>query len=155
MTGAVDASTLSGDVEAQGLDGRVGFNSVSGDLTMADGSVEKLDAKTVSGRVTADIELDKGAALRVATISGEVAIRLPSEASTRVELRSTTGRVQSEFDGLTASRSPGASTLTGTLGSGAGRLQVTTVSGQVTLLERSNGHAPAAEGGPETQKDAS
>jgi DUF4097 and DUF4098 domain-containing protein YvlB len=122
---------------------------------VADGSVEKLDAKTVSGRVTADIELEKGAALRVATVSGGVAIRLPSEASTRVELRSTTGRVQSEFDGLTASRSPGASTLSGTLGSGAGRLVVTTVSGQVTLLERNNKEAPPNNGRPETQKDAS
>ena len=77
MTGAVDATTLSGDMEAQGVDGQVGFNSVSGDLTMADGAIEKLEANTVSGRVTADVELNKGGALRVTTISGEVAIRLP------------------------------------------------------------------------------
>jgi len=154
VTGPVDAGTVSGDVEALGLDGRVGFKSVSGDLTVADGAVEKLEAKTVSGRVTADIDLGDGA-VRVSTVSGPVAIRLPSEVSTRVELRSTTGRVQSEFPGLSSTHSPGANTLTGTLGSGAGRLQVTTVSGQVTLLERSNGHAPAAEDGPETQKDAS
>jgi len=155
VTGAVDATTLSGDVEAQGLDGRVGFNSVSGDLTVADGAVEKFEAKTVSGRVTADVELNEGGAVRVTTVSGEVAIRLPSQASTQVELRSTTGRVQSEFNGLTASRSPGASTLSGTIGAGAGRLHVTTVSGQVTLLERNNSGAPPAGGGPETQKDAS
>jgi hypothetical protein len=155
VTGAVSATTLSGDVEAQGLNGRVGFNSVSGDLTVADGTVEKLEAKTASGRVTADVELNHGGALRVSTISGGIAIRLPSKTSMRVELRSATGRVQSEFGGLTASRSPGASTLSGTLGSGAGRLVVNTVSGQVTLLERSNSDAPAAEGGPETQKDAS
>jgi Putative adhesin len=154
VTGPVDAGTVSGDVEAQGLDGRVGFNSVSGDLTVADGAVERLEAKTVSGRVTADIDLGDGA-VRVSTVSGTVAIRLPSEVSTQVELRSATGRLQSEFHGLSSSRSPGANTLTGTLGSGAGRLQVTTVSGQVTLLERSNGHAPAAEGAPETQKDPS
>jgi hypothetical protein len=154
VTGPVDAGTVSGDVEAQGLDGRVGFNSVSGDLTVADGAVEKLEAKTVSGRVTADIDLGDGA-VRVSTVSGAVAIRLPSEVSTRVELRSTTGRLQSEFDGLSSSRSPGANTLTGTLGSGAGRLQVTTVSGQVTLLERNNKEAPPNEGRPETQKDAS
>jgi DUF4097 and DUF4098 domain-containing protein YvlB len=155
VTGAVDASTLSGDVEAQGLDGEVGFNSVSGDLTVADGMVEKLDAKTVSGRVTADVDLNDGGAMRVGTISGEVAIRLPSEASTRVELRSTTGRVQCEFGGLTPSRGPGMTTLSGTLGSGAGRLQITTVSGRVTLLERNHNDAPSSEGGPETQKDAS
>jgi hypothetical protein len=155
VTGPVDATTVSGDVEAQGLDGRVGFNSVSGDLTVADGAVEKLDAKTVSGRVTADIDLGDGGALRVATVSGAVAIRLPAETSTEVELRSTAGRVQSEFGGLSSSRSPGASTLTGTLGSGAGRLAVTTVSGQVTLLERNHREAPPAEGRPPTQKDAS
>lgn len=155
VTGPVDARTVSGDVEAQGLDGRVGFNSVSGDLTLADGAVEKLDAKTVSGRVTADIDLDDGGALRVATVSGEVAIRLPSVASTRVELRSTTGRLQSEFGGLATARAPGANTLTGTLGSGAGQVQVTTMSGQVTLLERNHREAPPAESHPQTQKDAS
>ncbi|HYV77239.1 MAG TPA: DUF4097 family beta strand repeat-containing protein [Streptosporangiaceae bacterium] len=155
VTGAVDATTLSGDMEAQGVDGQVGFNSVSGDLTMADGAIEKLDAKTVSGRVTADVELNKGGALRVTTISGAVAIRLSAKASTQVELRSTTGRVQSEFDGLAASRSPGASTLSGTLGSGAGRLVITSVSGQVTLLERNNSDAGPAQGGPETPEDAS
>ena len=52
VTGAVDARTVSGDIEAQGLGGTIGFNSVSGDLTLADGSVDRLDAKTVSGRVT-------------------------------------------------------------------------------------------------------
>src|SRR5262245_45626269 len=154
VTGPVEAGTVSGDVEAQGLDGRVSFNSVSGDLTVADGAVERLEAKTVSGRVTADIDLGDGA-VRVSTVSGAVAIRLPSEVSTQVELRSATGRLQSEFGGLSSSRGPGANTLTGTLGSGAGRLQVTTVSGQVTLLERCNGHAPAAAGGPETQKGPS
>jgi hypothetical protein len=91
----------------------------------------------------------------VTTISGAVAIRLSAKASTQVELRSTTGRVQSEFDGLAASRSPGASTLSGTLGSGAGRLVITSVSGQVTLLERNNSDAGPAQGGPETPEDAS
>ncbi len=155
VTGAVDANTVSGDVEAQGVDGRVSFNSVSGDLTLADGAVERLDAKTVSGRVTADIDLREGGALRVATVSGEVAIRLPAKASARVDLRSTTGRVQSEFSGLTASRSPGASVLAGTLGSGDGRLSVTTMSGQVTLLERNHRQAPAGTGDTGTERDAS
>ena len=116
VTGAVDARTVSGDIEAQGLGGTIGFNSVSGDLTLADGSVDRLDAKTVSGRVTADIDLDQDAALRVATVSGPVAIRLPADARARVDLRSTTGRVLSEFPGLQHSEKPGASTISGDLG---------------------------------------
>jgi hypothetical protein len=98
----------------------------------------------VSGRITADIDLDHGGGLRVATVSGAVAIRLPAETSTRVDLRSTTGRVLSEFSGLHSSHGPGANALTGTLGAAdcAGRLSVTTMSGQVTLLQR--GHAGSA-----------
>jgi hypothetical protein len=140
VTGTVDATTVSGDIEAQGIDGRIGFNSVSGDLTLADGTVHQLDAKTVSGCITADIDLDHGGGLRVGTVSGAVAIRLPAETSTRVDLRSATGRVLSEFRGLHSSDRPGANTLTGTLGAGdrAGRLSVTTMSGQVTLLQRSH-----------------
>ncbi len=155
MNGELDAKTVSGDVEAQGLAGRVSFNSISGDLTLADGDVERLDAKTVSGRVTADLNPGDGARLRVATVSGEVAIRLPAQASTRVELRSTGGRVQSEFDGLVPAHAPGGTTLTGTLGAGAGRLAVTTVSGLVTLLERDHHPASSSPGHPEPREDAS
>jgi Toastrack DUF4097 len=155
MNGVLDAKTVSGDVEAQGLAGRVSFNSLSGDLTLADGDVERLDAKTVSGRVTADLDPGDGAKLRVATVSGEVAIRLPAQASTRVELRSTSGRVQSEFDGLAPARAPGGNTLTGTLGAGTGQLVVTTVSGLVTLLERNHQAASPPPGPAEPREDAS
>lgn len=151
VTGPVDADTLSGDLEAQGLNGRVGFKSVSGDLTVADGSVERLDVKTVSGRVTADIELSDGGAVRVATLSGDVTLRLPATASTEVDLRSTAGRVQTDFTGLQTARAPGASTVTGALGSGSGRVSVTTMSGQVTLLE---GNDPAEPHGTAAGGDA-
>jgi len=91
----------------------------------------------------------------VATVSGEVAIRLPAQASTQVELRSIGGRVQSEFAGLAPARAPGGSTLTGTLGAGAGQLVVTSVSGLVTLLERNHQAASPSPGQPEPQEDAS
>jgi hypothetical protein len=156
VTGAVDARTVSGDIEAQGLGGTIGFNSVSGDLTLADGSVDRLDAKTVSGRVTADVELDQDAALRVATVSGPVAIRLPAGTSARVDLRSATGRVLSEFPGLRHSQKPGGSTLSGDLGpdgrgaagpGGPGVVRISTMSGQVTLLQRDQAGPPRAAAG--------
>jgi hypothetical protein len=138
VTGTVEANTVSGDLEAQGTGGRIGFNSVSGDLTLADGSVGRLDAKTVSGRVTADIDLERDARLQVGTVSGAVAIRLPAETNAWVALRSAAGLVQSEFGGLSPGRQPGTNTLNGQLGNGdgVGKLSVTTMSGQVTLLQR-------------------
>ena len=69
-------------------------------------------------------------------MSGDVAVRLPATASTSVDLRSASGPVDSGFDELTASRKPGASSMTGTLGSGDGQVFVAAVSGAVTLLRR-------------------
>ncbi len=153
VTGTVDAKTVSGDVEAQGIDGRIGFNSVSGDLTLADGTVHQLDAKTVSGRITADIDLEREGGLRVATVSGPVAIRLPAETSAQVDLRSTTGRVLSEFGGLQSSQAPGSNTVSGMLGADdhAGYLSVKTMSGQVTLLQRNHSASPRENSESETR----
>ena len=154
VTGTVEATTLSGDIEAQGVGGRIGFNSVSGDLTLADGSVGRLDAKTVSGRVTADIDLECAARLSVSTVSGAVAIRLPVQTNAWVALRSAAGRVQSEFGSLSPGKPPAGTMRSGQLGhgEGAGKLSVTTMSGQVTLLQRDEpGAAPQAAdvaGGP-------
>src|SRR6201996_2714988 len=136
LGGRVDARTVSGDVEAQDLSGQVSFNSVSGDLTLAGGSLDRLDAKTVSGNVTADVHLGKPGQVRVATVSSDVALRLPAEPDAKVSLRSTSGRVLSEFDCLRSAHAPVARSVNGTLGAGSGLISVTTLSGQVTLLKR-------------------
>jgi hypothetical protein len=144
VTGAVDANTIAGNVEAQGLDGKVAFRSVSGDLTLADGCLGRLDARTVSGRVTADVALARAADMRISTLSGEVAIRLPAETDAEVRLRSTSGQVHSGFDGTRGTGGTGgtgARPVTGVLGSGSGKVSVSSMSGNVTLLQRTPGQA--------------
>ena len=108
VTGSVDAKTVSGNVEARGLDGELAFNSVSGDLTLAGGAVRKLAARTLSGQVTADIDVPERGGLRVSTVSGDVAVRVPASASARVDLKSTSGRVRSNFERLSPAPAPGA-----------------------------------------------
>ena len=132
VTGSVEANTVSGNLEAQSLNGSLVFHSVSGDLTVADGKVGRIDARTVSGRVTADVDLTPAGEMRVSTLSGEVAIRIPAQASARLSLRSASGQVHSDFDGLASS--PGARNVSGTLGGGSGRLSVASMSGDVTIL---------------------
>ena len=78
LTGDVDAHTVSGALEAQGLNGKLNFNTVSGDLALADGWLERLDVNAVSGDVTADVDLDPLGRMHVATVSGEVTLRLPA-----------------------------------------------------------------------------
>jgi hypothetical protein len=147
VTGSVDAKTVSGDLEARDIDGEIAFNSVSGGLTLAGGEVSSLAAKTVSGQVTADIDLPDGGGLKISTVSGDVAVRVPASASARVDLKSTSGRVRSSFDGLSASPGPGPAVLSATLGSGSANVAVTSMTGDVTLLARVEGpgDSPAPE----------
>ncbi len=147
LNGTVDARTVGGDVEAQDINGQVTFNSVSGDLTLAGGSLDRLDAKTVTGSVTADVHLGKPGNVRVATVSSDVALRLPAQPDARVSLRTTSGRVLTEFDCLRSSHAPASHSVNGTLGAGTGHILVTTLSGRVTLLRRAP-HAASAPGRP-------
>jgi Toastrack DUF4097 len=136
VTGSVDANTVSGGIEARHLDGELGFHSVSGDLTLAGGRVGRLDAKTVSGGVTADVELAPPGDMRISTLSGEVAIRLPADTDAQVDLKSTSGQLRSDFTGLDWPTGPGAKKImTGTLGDGSGRVSVASMTGNVTILQ--------------------
>jgi hypothetical protein len=136
VTGDVEAHTVSAALEAQGINGTLSFSTVSGDLTLADGWVERLDTNSVSGDVTADIDLDPLGSLNVTTVSGEVTLRLPAEADARINLHSVSGDVRSEFAGLRRSSAPASRSVTGSLGAGSGQVSVTTMSGRVMLLRR-------------------
>jgi hypothetical protein len=144
LTGGVDANTVSGNLEAQGLEGSIAFKSVSGDLTLAEARLGRLDAKTVSGRVTADVDLAPAGEVRIGTVSGEVAMRLPAQTSAAVTLRSMSGHVYSDFDGLQSAGGPSAKNVTGTLGGGSGKLSVASMSGDVAILRGSARAAPEA-----------
>ena len=145
LTGDVDANTLSGALEAQGMNGTLNFTTVSGDLTLADGWLERLDANGVSGDVTADIDLDPLGGMHVKTVSGEVTLRLPAEADAQVNLHSLSGDVRSEFAELRRSSAPASHSVSGSLGAGSGQVSVTTMSGRVMLLRRA-GRGTASRG---------
>jgi hypothetical protein len=138
VTGSVDAKTVSGDLEARALDGDLAFNSVSGDLTLAGGAVRHLAARTLSGQVTADIDVPEGSGLRVSTVSGDVSVRVPASASARVDLKSTSGRLRSNFEPLSPAPAPGRAVLSATLGSGSADISLTSMTGDVTLLARAD-----------------
>jgi hypothetical protein len=149
VTGKVDAKTVSGDVEARGLDGELAFNSVSGDLTLVGGAVRRLAARAISGQVTADIDVPDGGGLKVSTVSGPVAVRVPAAASARVDLRSKSGRLRSDFDAMSSAPGAGPAAMSGTLGSGSASISLTSMTGDVTLLARSGDPRSAAPEGQE------
>jgi len=153
VAGEVDANTVSAPLEAQGINGRLNFSTVSGDLTLADGWVERLDANAVSGDVTADVDLDPLGGMNVTTVSGEVMLRLPAEADAQVNLHSVSGDVRSEFAELRRSSAPASRSVSGSLGAGSGHVSVTTMSGRVMLLRRAGSPDPRTDRRPDNENE--
>ena len=137
LSGKVHAETVSGDLEAQGLTGRLRFNSVSGNLTVIDHRSPQLAADSVSGDMVVDLAPSAlPPELRLNTVSGEVAVRLPEGVSAEVSASTASGPVSSAFAELSAVGGWGARQLSGTLGAGAGSVRCSSVSGALALLRR-------------------
>ncbi|QKV92602.1 DUF4097 family beta strand repeat protein [Streptomyces sp. NA02950] len=137
LTGPVRADTVSGRVETQALTDDLRFNSVSGDLTVVEGSGPRVQADSVSGNVVLDLApTSESARIRLNTVSGEIAIRLPHPADAEVDANTASGAVSCAFEDLRVTGQWGAKRINGTLGTGSGRLQATTISGAIALLRR-------------------
>ncbi|MGK5731204.1 DUF4097 family beta strand repeat-containing protein [Streptomyces sp. URMC 124] len=135
LTGDVRTQTVSGRVEAQRLGGAVHCNSVSGDLTIVECTSGRVKADSVNGNTVIDLApAAPRTELAVTSVSGDVALRLPAAADATVEAGTTVGAVSCAFGELRVHDQFAARNITGRLGSGRGRIKVTTVSGAVALL---------------------
>ncbi|MFD4946328.1 DUF4097 domain-containing protein [Streptomyces sp. NPDC058239] len=144
LAGPVRAETVSGSVEAQSVTGDLRFQTVAGDLTVVEGAGASVRADSVSGNMVLDLDpTGKPTDIQLATVSGEIAIRLPHPADATVEANTASGAVSNGFEDLRVSGQWGAKKITGTLGAGTGKLRATTVSGSIALLRR-----PPAEDDP-------
>lgn len=144
LAGPVGAETVSGSLEAQAVTGDLRFHSVSGDLTVVEGAGASVRAESVSGNMVLDLDpTGKPTDIRLTTVSGEVAIRLPHPTDAKVEANTASGAVSNGFEDLRVNGQWGAKRITGTLGAGTGTLRATTVSGSIALLRR-----PPAEDDP-------
>ncbi|GHA73591.1 DUF4097 family beta strand repeat-containing protein [Streptomyces termitum] len=140
LSGPVRAESVSGALEAQSVTGALRVNSVTGDVTVIEGSGSAVRAETVSGDMVLDLDPAPAEAppadIRLTSVSGEVAIRLPHPADARVEASTASGAVSNAFEDLRVGGDWGTKSITGTLGAGRGTLRATTVSGSIALLRR-------------------
>jgi hypothetical protein len=134
--GRIRASVVSGPIEALGCAGELRLETVSGEITLADSAANRLTAKTISGALTADLDNPPhDSQLALETVSGEITVRVREDSDLDVQLSATHGRVTSDFPNL-SSPSRWASSMSGRLGAGTGRLTATAISGHIALLRR-------------------
>jgi len=143
VSGSINLKAVSGEIEAQPVTGDLTLNTVSGDVTVA-GDVSDITGRSVSGDLTFD--LSRSPRAEVTTVSGEVLMRVPADASLRVDFTTMSGNLDSAFPVLGTS---GKRHLAGVVGGGDGgpSVEVRTMSGDIALLRRELVAAAAIDGG--------
>jgi DUF4097 and DUF4098 domain-containing protein YvlB len=136
LASRVRAKTVSGSIQALGGGGDLSMETVSGEIILADAAADRVYARTISGAITCDVDNPYPAEIRLATTSGEITTRIPVDADLVVNLSATSGRISSGFPEVRPAGPPGARSAHGRLGSGAGQLSASAVSGNVSLLVR-------------------
>lgn len=139
LTGAADHAhleTVSGDIRARGLGGQIKIDSVSGDVDAEGGSYREINAGTVSGDISLHGKPTDDARVDVQTMSGDVHLFLPADASTRLRASSFSGSIRTDFGTLKEpDHGPGRSLETSN-GAGTGQVKIETFSGDIEIRKQ-------------------
>lgn len=134
----VTLETVSGDIRLEGEpSGRVTLEAVSGALELdTPAALRHLEAGVVSGDITLQAALQPGGRIQAESLSGDLEVVVPAGTSARLQASSFTGRIRSDQGEVeTEEHGPGSS-LSATMGSGEGRIELETFSGDLTIRSR-------------------
>ena len=130
---AIDASSVSGNVDVSGAQGDVRAGSVSGDIRLDGLRATSIEARTVSGEITAAVEsLSGDGPLSFKSVSGDVKLDLPRNLDANLSMSSVSGQLDSEFQ-MTLGGRTSRRRIEARIGRGGRELNLTTVSGDVRL----------------------
>lgn len=153
LNGAVEISSESGDIKVKRCDGsglgienksgnisiesatsNVNVRSSSGDITLDQVSGKVVAVEAVSGDVKVDLTQPVTGSVSIRTVSGDASVAIADGSDCRVSLSALRGDVSCEVELSDEAKTQ--RQLTGKLGSGAGTLDVSAVTGNVSLMLR-------------------
>jgi len=98
IEGDVQLNSVSGDIQATGVKGSIEAEAVSGSIDLRDVSqAKKVSAKSVSGSINYQGELNNDGRYQFNSHSGDVVLILPASSSFELEAGAFSGRVKTEF----------------------------------------------------------
>ncbi len=122
VNGAISASGITADAEAETVNGKVGLE--------ATGTAR---AHTVNGAISASLgRADWQGTLQMNTVNGAIEVTLPAAANAEVKASTVHGAIESDFP-LSGSSRPAHRSLSGTIGSGGRLLEMSTVNGASSI----------------------
>jgi hypothetical protein len=127
-----DGSTVNGGIDVTGLRGETRVSTVNGGIEVA--SSGTVEAHTVNGSIRAST----GAAswsgtLDFQTVNGSITLTLPANAAAIVSAQTVNGGFSSDFPLTVEAGEWGPKRISGTIGSGGGRLELETVNGGISI----------------------
>lgn len=131
VTPSLTIETKSGDLELRRIEGNINARSASGDVRITQSQGKTIAIEAVSGDVQLDLESAVTGSLNVRTVSGDSLVSVVDGCDCRVSLSTLSGDVRCgiplEDEAKTSQR------VTGRLGDGKGTLDISAVTGNVTL----------------------
>ena len=137
----VNVTAVSGDVEARNLRGAISASTVSGSLVVNGFAGSDATLGSTSGDIEAAFTSPFAGHCSARTVSGDIEVGIPRNSDCAIELTSTSGDLDVNLPLRDESHSRGR--LSGTLGAGRGRLDLHSISGDLTV-RRSAAQAPPA-----------
>lgn len=132
-----EIETVSGDITAIGLAGEIAAGSVSGAVTVRDGSFDRMEFESVNGNIDVHVALREGGRLDIETVNGDVRTRFIGDVSARFDIETFNGDIDSCFGPKperTDRYAPGLE-LRFTEGNGDGRVSIETLNGGVDICQ--------------------
>lgn len=130
-------NSVNGDMFVEASAPELSLESVNGKVELIVPEVKEMELVTVNGKMEASIgALAKGAEVEVSSVSGKVTLKLPEQTSAQFDIESHAGgRIKNELtkDKVKKAKYGPNRSLSFVMGEGSAEVEVSTVSGKVTL----------------------
>jgi DUF4097 and DUF4098 domain-containing protein YvlB len=135
---AVSTDNVSGSSVVTGVRGSYRGEVVSGQIKATVAAAELLEVSTVSGEIDVSAELTPSARVEMESVSGSVTLRIKPPVNADFDIESFSGDIENCFGPEprdTSKYTPG-SELNFTQGKGGARVEIETLSGEITVCDR-------------------
>jgi len=129
----VDASTVNGELQIDGVSAPVDARTINGRVAV-NTSTGPVNATTINGSIEANMQALTTGDVHLTTVNGSVSAGLPRQINAEIDAQTVNGRVETDFPvKIVGKISP--RHLRGTIGNGGATLKLVTVNGSITLHE--------------------
>jgi DUF4097 and DUF4098 domain-containing protein YvlB len=132
LKGSLKCSQTSGDVEFKGLSGDLSATSTSGDLWIEQNQ-GSLDLNTTSGDIEAKTQISSAKNYYLKTTSGDIDLYISRGAQANLKIETTSGEISLNIPMVLKNATR--NSLSGILGTGGGKIELQTVSGDINIEE--------------------